>query len=128
MSEMQAAHTLLRRRLVEARTGLARSTLYQRIADGTFPKPIHLGPRSVAWIESEVDVKATAPLPTAAPDAFGRGFGRRNVFLMRAFYLACPRPVLESPGKAAPSAPIVQTLSTQSWLSLPLSDSFSPPS
>jgi prophage regulatory protein len=68
MSEMQAAHTLLRRRLVEARTGLARSTLYQRIADGTFPKPIHLGPRSVAWIESEVDGWIAARIAESRPD------------------------------------------------------------
>ena len=32
---------------------------------------------------------------------FGRGFGRRNVFLMRAFYLACPRPIPKAPGRTA---------------------------
>lgn len=46
---------LLRRREVELRTSLARSTLYERIAAGTFPKPINLGGRAVAWIEAEVD-------------------------------------------------------------------------
>ena len=36
--------------------GLARSTIYLRIAQGSFPKPISLGPRAVGWIEAEVDV------------------------------------------------------------------------
>ena len=39
---------------VLARTGLSRSTIYQRIADGTFPKQISLGARAVGWIESEI--------------------------------------------------------------------------
>lgn len=46
---------LLRRRVVEALTGLPRSSLYEKIADGDFPKPVRLGSRSVAWISSEVD-------------------------------------------------------------------------
>jgi prophage regulatory protein len=68
MNATQAVHTLLRRRQVEARTGLARSTLYQRIAAGTFPKPIHLGPRSVAWIEGEVDGWIAARIAESRPD------------------------------------------------------------
>lgn len=47
--------TLLRRRDVEARTGLPRSTLYRRISEGSFPPPVSIGMRSVAWIEAEVD-------------------------------------------------------------------------
>ena len=35
--------------------GLARSTIYVRVADGSFPQPIRLGARAVGWIESEVD-------------------------------------------------------------------------
>jgi prophage regulatory protein len=46
--------SILRRRQVEARTGLARSTIYQYIKDGAFPKPVQLGPRAVGWLESEV--------------------------------------------------------------------------
>lgn len=45
---------ILRRRQVEQRTGLSRSTLYQYMKDGFFPKPVSLGPRAVGWIESEV--------------------------------------------------------------------------
>ncbi|MHB1942819.1 MAG: helix-turn-helix transcriptional regulator [Acidiferrobacteraceae bacterium] len=44
----------LRRKQVETRTGLSRSTIYQYIKDGVFPKPVPLGPRAVGWLESEV--------------------------------------------------------------------------
>ena len=43
-----------RRKKVEAETGLGRSTIYAMIKQGTFPPPIHLGPRSVGWIGDEV--------------------------------------------------------------------------
>ena len=36
-------------------TGLGRSTLYNYIGEGVFPKPVSLGVRSVAWVESEVE-------------------------------------------------------------------------
>lgn len=35
-------------------TGLGRSTVYNYIADGAFPKPVSLGARAVAWVEDEV--------------------------------------------------------------------------
>ena len=41
---------------VEYRTGLARSTIYRRIAQGEFPKSIPLGSsRIVGWLESDID-------------------------------------------------------------------------
>ena len=46
---------ILRLPAVRARTGLARSTIYLRIAQGRFPSPISLGERAVGWIEVEVD-------------------------------------------------------------------------
>jgi prophage regulatory protein len=46
---------ILRRPQVEVRTGLSRSTIYARIQDGTFPRPILLGSRSVGWLEHEID-------------------------------------------------------------------------
>lgn len=35
-------------------TGLSRSTIYLRISNNEFPKPISLGGRSVGWLESDV--------------------------------------------------------------------------
>jgi prophage regulatory protein len=47
---------ILRRREVEARTGLSRSTIYLRIASKSFPRPITLGGgRAVGWLEQEVE-------------------------------------------------------------------------
>ena len=48
------AQTMLRRKQVESRTGLSRSTIYQYIRNGAFPAPIPLGARAVGWLESEV--------------------------------------------------------------------------
>jgi prophage regulatory protein len=36
-------------------TGLGRSTIYRLIADRKFPSPVRLGPRAVAWRQSEID-------------------------------------------------------------------------
>ena len=47
--------TILRFPAVKARTGLSRSTIYLRIAEGSFPKPVSLGGRAVGWIEAEVN-------------------------------------------------------------------------
>ncbi|SBW85136.1 hypothetical protein PVE_P0092 (plasmid) [Pseudomonas veronii 1YdBTEX2] len=35
-------------------TGLARSTIYKYIGEGTFPKPVSLGDRCVGWVDSEM--------------------------------------------------------------------------
>jgi prophage regulatory protein len=39
---------------VKSITGLSKSTIYSRIAEGTFPKQIPLGPRLVVWVESDI--------------------------------------------------------------------------
>lgn len=46
---------ILRLPIVLDRTGLSHSTVYQRIAEGSFPKPVSLGGRAVGWIETEVE-------------------------------------------------------------------------
>ncbi len=47
-------HRIIRLPEVMARTGLSRSTIYLRISQGTFPKPVNLGARAVGWIEEEI--------------------------------------------------------------------------
>ncbi len=49
------ATLILRLPIVKARTGLSRSTIYQRVGQGTFPQPINLGARAVGWVESDVE-------------------------------------------------------------------------
>jgi len=49
------ATAILRLPAVKARTGLSRSTIYLRISEGSFLKPVSLGGRAVGWIEAEVN-------------------------------------------------------------------------
>ena len=46
---------ILRRPDVTKKTGLERSAIYARVAAGTFPKQIKLGPKAIGWLEFEVD-------------------------------------------------------------------------
>ena len=46
---------LLRLKQVRSITGLGRSTIYRWMEAGRFPKPVRLGPRSVAWIDYEIE-------------------------------------------------------------------------
>jgi prophage regulatory protein len=45
---------ILRLKQVIETTGLARSTIYKYISDGTFVKPIKLNGRNSGWLEHEV--------------------------------------------------------------------------
>ena len=47
-------HNILRLPAVKACTGLSRSTIYQRIVEGRFPKSVSLGGRAVGWVEAEI--------------------------------------------------------------------------
>lgn len=46
---------LLRCPEVLERTGMPRASLYKKIAAEEFPRPIPIGKRAVAWLESEID-------------------------------------------------------------------------
>lgn len=46
---------ILRRKQVEQRTGLSRSTLYLKISNKEFPASVSLGARAVGWLEADVD-------------------------------------------------------------------------
>ena len=47
-------HTILRLPEVKKSTGLSRSTIYMRISQSAFPKPVSLGGRAVGWLEAEI--------------------------------------------------------------------------
>jgi prophage regulatory protein len=49
------ANAILRLPAVKARTGLSRSTIYDRVQKKQFPRPVSLGVRAVGWVESEID-------------------------------------------------------------------------
>jgi prophage regulatory protein len=61
---LKDALTIIRRKQVETRTGLSRSSIYARMKhnpkrpgdyDPTFPKPVSVGARAVGWLEHELD-------------------------------------------------------------------------
>ena len=67
-AQIQSALTIIRRKQVEARTGLSRSSIYARLRhnpkrpgdyDPTFPKPVSVGAKAVGWIEGEIDAWLT---------------------------------------------------------------------
>lgn len=68
-TQIQTGLAILRRKQVEQRTGLSRSTIYAKLRhnperpsefDPTFPQPISLGAKAVGWLEHEVDAWLTA--------------------------------------------------------------------
>lgn len=46
---MNAPKKFLRLPAVIEMVGMKRATIYKRIAAGTFPAPVQIGPRAVAW-------------------------------------------------------------------------------
>jgi prophage regulatory protein len=56
---------MLNVREVCKRTSLGRSTIYQMIADGTFPRPCRLSPRRVAWRSTDVNAWMQTRTPAA---------------------------------------------------------------
>lgn len=64
--QLQTALAILRRKQVEARTGLSRSTIYALMSRNEFPRPVRLTAKAVgwrsagidAWLQSRVEVSA----------------------------------------------------------------------
>ena len=46
--------TFMRLPEVKLVTGLSKTTIYELIRAKTFPAPVRLGPRSVAWVKAEI--------------------------------------------------------------------------
>ncbi len=51
----KTALQILRRKEVERRTRLSRSSIYAAIHAGKFPRPVSLGARAVGWVEDEIE-------------------------------------------------------------------------
>lgn len=55
------AQQVLRVPEVLAQIGLSRSTLYQRLAEGSFPRPVRLGGRrAIGFLQADVDAWISA--------------------------------------------------------------------
>lgn len=60
MTQQQAVGPLWRLPTVQAQTGLSKTEIYRRIQLGTFPKPLKLGARAVAWQAASIEAWAKA--------------------------------------------------------------------
>ncbi|MDU3131502.1 MAG: AlpA family phage regulatory protein, partial [Bradyrhizobium sp.] len=52
---MPAPDRIVRLKTVLARTGLSRSTIYRKIAEGTFPAQLRISVNGAGWRESDID-------------------------------------------------------------------------
>jgi prophage regulatory protein len=52
---MSEPDRIIRSRTVLARTGLSRSTMYRKIAEGTFPAQLKISVNGAGWRESEIN-------------------------------------------------------------------------
>ncbi|MDX3929886.1 MAG: AlpA family phage regulatory protein [Shinella sp.] len=52
---MREPDRIIRLNTVLSRTGLSRSTIYRKIAEGTFPAQIRISVNGAGWRESEIN-------------------------------------------------------------------------
>lgn len=57
LNQVSNALVILRRKQVQARTGLSRSSIYglMKAESNPFPQSIRISPRAVGWLESDID-------------------------------------------------------------------------
>ena len=65
------ANFILRLPTVCSRIGYCRSSIYNLVASGEFPKPIRLGPRAIGWLESDIEqwIASRVEVSRQSPDA-----------------------------------------------------------
>jgi prophage regulatory protein len=70
--------SFLRLPQVIQRTGMSRSAIYKMVSDGTFPRPVRLGARAVAWVESEIQSWSEARIVASGHER-SEPYGRRQM-------------------------------------------------
>lgn len=60
--------TILRLPAVKAQSGLSRSTIYLRISQGLWPRPVSLGARAVGWPAHEAEALNAARIAGKSND------------------------------------------------------------
>lgn len=68
-STTQSPRRFIKRQAVETMTGLSCSEIYRRIAAGTFPAQVTIGPKSVVWVEAEVTAWCEARIAESRGEA-----------------------------------------------------------
>jgi len=74
-ANMDDSLAILRRKQVQARIGLGRSTIYTKVAAGEFPAPVKLGGRAVGWLASEVEAWIAAQVAATRGETTSRARG-----------------------------------------------------
>jgi prophage regulatory protein len=77
---MVAMTSILRLPDVEARCAVNRRTLYYWIERGLFPRPISLGPRTVGWLDRDIEawINEKAQASRVGPAGVGDSNGGPN--------------------------------------------------
>jgi len=65
---MLVADRIIRLKTVLARAGLSRSTIYRKIAEGTFPAQVRISVNGAGWRESDIDRWIADPTGWRAPN------------------------------------------------------------
>jgi prophage regulatory protein len=60
--------TILRMPAVKSESGLSRSTIYLRVSQGLWTKPVSLGARAVGWPSDEIDLLNAARISGKSDD------------------------------------------------------------
>lgn len=66
---MSTAERIIRLRTVLSRTGLSRTTLYRKIAEGTFPRQVKISVHGAGWHESAINRWIADPAGYRAEEA-----------------------------------------------------------
>ena len=67
---MLAPDRIIRMKTVLARTGLSKSTIYRKIAEGTFPPRIKISINGAGWKESDINRWVANPVAWRPRSAF----------------------------------------------------------
>jgi prophage regulatory protein len=73
---MPAPDRIIRLKTVLNRTGLSRSTIYRKIAEGTFPAQLRISTNGAGWHESEINRWVADPVRWRASNDNGAPGGK----------------------------------------------------
>jgi prophage regulatory protein len=72
---------IIRLPVVETKTGLKHSAIYQKIAEEDFPRPVPLGSKAVGWLEAEVDEWIDRRVAERDSKRPSDGFDQQSIYL-----------------------------------------------
>lgn len=70
---MPAPDRIIRLKTVLARTGLSRSTIYRKMAEGTFPAQFKISTNGTGWKESDINQWVENPVKWRPGEGAGDG-------------------------------------------------------